>query len=71
MKRLELRGRAGKHAPRSEHAPDLGQQRRRPTDVLQHLLAIDEIEALVCERNPDAVEGLEPRVIARALAGLA
>jgi hypothetical protein len=38
--------------------------------VLEHLLAVDELEAAIGERQRDAVEGLEPRVAPGTVARL-
>lgn len=59
MVRLELGGRAGEVSAGSEHPPHVNEQRSGPTDVLEHLLAVDEVKALWLERDRAAVERLE------------
>jgi hypothetical protein len=70
MEGFELRGGAGEKAVGRQDTPYVGEQRLRVADVLEHLLAVDEIEAVVVERDRDAVEGLEPRIAAHAAACL-
>ena len=53
-------------ATRLEHAGDLGQQLARVFDVLQDLLAVDELEARGVERERATVEGHEVGVAAGA-----
>jgi hypothetical protein len=66
VERLELGGRAGEVAAGLQHAGHLGEQVAGVLHVLEHLLAVDEVEALVVERKAAAVEGHELGVGSRA-----
>src|SRR5215207_4004736 len=56
---LQLRGGAGEPAARLEHSRHLAEQLARALDVLEDLLAVDELEALLVEGELLAVEGHE------------
>jgi hypothetical protein len=69
VERLELRGRAAQRPAGAQHASDLGEQRLGQLDVLEDLLAPDDVERGVAEGQVDPVEGVHGEA-GRALGGL-
>jgi hypothetical protein len=63
--RLKLGGRTGEPPAWYEHPAHLGEQGLWMAHVLEHLLAVNEVESALGERYRDSVEGLEASVGSR------
>ena len=71
LAKLKERFRPSQQPAGTQHPRHVRQQHRRAPHVLEHLLAVDEIEAVIGERDRDAIESGKARVRTPARSGLA